>query len=559
VNPSARSLALLASVLSLRLAAEGPPAESGKYLLFVNELPAGEETWTLLREADGTVLSATFRAEAEGQVMTREATLSMKGDLTPRLLRLSRPPAPELRVEAGGLTALASEGKSKRKLPVPARVFAISGSAPIAVVDALFRYTQKKGAREAVALLPAGSARLELRGRETFASGALTVPLDRWELTGIAKGRAFLFTDPKLGLVAFVGRVGAWGRFAAVREGYEGALKSFVQSAMRAGVDASLRAALAVSVASRNAVAIFGARLVDGTGRPSIPDAIVVISGDRIVAAGPRRKVTVPKGSSFLDAQGRTILPGLWDMDARVASADDAVLLLSTGVTSAYVAAEDLTLPKLLRDAAAPLARVPIPSLRLELAVTAGGAAGADERLHTAVARCRDAGCAALLLGSGLEEEERRALSAEAKGAGLSVFGRLTEPWTAPLAGLDALVLAPRAGKAPFPVEPLRALRESGPPIVAGSEGAGVVRAAELLVAAGASPVQAIRELSAIPARLAGESERVGTVEPGKRADLVIVEGNAARSVQALRKVGVVILHGLAMNPQLLKEQMGLR
>src|SRR5204862_5120425 len=157
----------------------------------------------------------------------------------------------------------------------------------------------------------------------------------------------------------------------------------------------------------------------------------------------------------------------------------------------------------------------PIPSLKLELAVGVTGASSSDDRKNM-VARCREVGCAALLLGSGLEEGEREALSAEAKGAGLSVFGRLAEAWTASLAGLDALALAPRAGKIPFAVEPLRALRKSGPPIVAGSEGAGVARAAELLVAAGASPIQAIRALSAIPARLAGESARVGTVEAGK-------------------------------------------
>ncbi|HKC25800.1 MAG TPA: hypothetical protein VKF32_13720, partial [Thermoanaerobaculia bacterium] len=80
------AVALLAAMLVPRLAAAEEPAasESGKYFLFVNERPAGEETWTLRREADGRVLSASFRAEAEGQVLAREATLSMKSDLTPK-------------------------------------------------------------------------------------------------------------------------------------------------------------------------------------------------------------------------------------------------------------------------------------------------------------------------------------------------------------------------------------------------------------------------------------------------------------------------------------------
>ena len=40
-----------------------------------------------------------------------------------------------------------------------------------------------------------------------------------------------------------------------------------------------------------------GATLIDGTGRAPIADAVVVIEGDRIAAAGPRQATTWPTGA----------------------------------------------------------------------------------------------------------------------------------------------------------------------------------------------------------------------------------------------------------------------
>ena len=65
-------------------------------------------------------------------------------------------------------------------------------------------------------------------------------------------------------------------------------------------------------------VAIDGARLIDGTGAPPVDDAIVVIAGDRIAAAGPRASVRIPPGAAVVDARGRVVLPGLVDVHCHI-------------------------------------------------------------------------------------------------------------------------------------------------------------------------------------------------------------------------------------------------
>lgn len=57
-----------------------------------------------------------------------------------------------------------------------------------------------------------------------------------------------------------------------------------------------------------------GATVIDGTGRPPIASASIVITGDRITAVGPDAAVTVPSAARVIDARGRTIYPGLADL-----------------------------------------------------------------------------------------------------------------------------------------------------------------------------------------------------------------------------------------------------
>src|ERR1043165_4952815 len=60
--------------------------------------------------------------------------------------------------------------------------------------------------------------------------------------------------------------------------------------------------------ATTSVIAIVGATLIDGTGGPVIPDSVVVIRGDRIVAAGKRDEVKVPAGAEVVDAKGLTLV-----------------------------------------------------------------------------------------------------------------------------------------------------------------------------------------------------------------------------------------------------------
>ncbi len=61
-------------------------------------------------------------------------------------------------------------------------------------------------------------------------------------------------------------------------------------------------------------LAIVGGLLIDGHEGPPLPGGIVLVDGNRIVAAGSREALAVPDGADVIDATGMTILPGLIDV-----------------------------------------------------------------------------------------------------------------------------------------------------------------------------------------------------------------------------------------------------
>src|SRR5690242_4415522 len=77
--------------------------------------------------------------------------------------------------------------------------------------------------------------------------------------------------------------------------------------------------ALPVTGRAQASFAIGHVTVIDMTGAPPQPDMTVVVTGNRIAALGPSRAVRIPKGALTLDAAGKFLIPGLWDMHVHAA------------------------------------------------------------------------------------------------------------------------------------------------------------------------------------------------------------------------------------------------
>ena len=103
-----------------------------------------------------------------------------------------------------------------------------------------------------------------------------------------------------------------------------------------------------------------------------------------------------------------------------------------------------------------------------------------------------------------------------------------------------------------------RAFARAGGVLVAGTDptgGGGVIpgysnqRQLELLVEEGFTPLEAIRIGTLNGATYLGRQARVGSIAAGKQADLVVINGDPARSIADVRKVETVFKQGVGFDP----------
>jgi imidazolonepropionase-like amidohydrolase len=84
--------------------------------------------------------------------------------------------------------------------------------------------------------------------------------------------------------------------------------------------------------------------------------------------------------------------------------------------------------------------------------------------------------------------------------------------------------------------------------------GYGDQRNYELFIEAGFSPEQAIRIMTLNGAKILGVQQRLGSVERGKLADLVVLKGNLAREPAVIRNTTLVFKDGVGFDPAKLIE-----
>jgi hypothetical protein len=92
------------------------------------------------------------------------------------------------------------------------------------------------------------------------------------------------------------------------------------------------------------------------------------------------------------------------------------------------------------------------------------------------------------------------------------------------------------------------ALHRAGITIVAGTDqsvpGFSIYREMELYVEAGFTPMEALQAATIVPARVMKLDAERGTIEAGKRADLILVDGDPLENIHNIRNVKTVIAGG---------------
>ena len=111
--------------------------------------------------------------------------------------------------------------------------------------------------------------------------------------------------------------------------------------------------------------------------------------------------------------------------------------------------------------------------------------------------------------------------------------------------------------------EMVQRLDQAGIPIIAGTDtpapwvlpGAGLVHELELLVDAGLSPMSAIQAATGRAATVLKREHDVGTIQPGRYADLLVIKADPLSDIHNLRKIHTVYIGGRELNRSVLLKQ----
>jgi hypothetical protein len=104
-------------------------------------------------------------------------------------------------------------------------------------------------------------------------------------------------------------------------------------------------------------------------------------------------------------------------------------------------------------------------------------------------------------------------------------------------------------------IEMVGRFHRAGVTIAAGTDSSGLelVRELEFYVQAGFTPAEAIEAATIVPATLLGVAKDTGSIAVGKRADLVLVEGDPSRRIGDLRNTRLVVAEGRLLDADALR------
>lgn len=188
-----------------------------------------------------------------------------------------------------------------------------------------------------VALLPAGRLRVAKVSERNVTAGAQSTRIALYQVEGASFSSTNFWVSADNRLFAFV--AGSW--FRVIREGWEsvGDALAAAQDSLEKQRDVEVARTLADRPSG--AVVFRHASLFDAPNARMLREQAVIVRGARIEWLGPDNAVRVPAGARVIDARGKTLLPGLWDMHTHLGALDGR-LHIAAGVTSVRDLANDI-------------------------------------------------------------------------------------------------------------------------------------------------------------------------------------------------------------------------
>ena len=324
----ARRLAWLLALLPVGTITAQQSSDTTRYVVLFSDRPAGyyKEWWT------GGDLHSVFEFNDRGRGPHQEATLRASAAGLPTALTIVghnyvKDTVDERLTTAGGTVTWQSRFEQGTQSADSQAFYIAAAETPIGS-QLLVQAALRKGGR--IALLPSGEARVERVGELTIESSGGPVRLVQYAVGGLGFAPNPVWLDDSGRHFALVSSYGS-----IAPEAWGSAIPAMVAAQEKARDARFTRLAGELGHRPTGPLVIRHARLFVAESASVRRGATVVVVGNRITAVDSDAQIRIPEQAQVIDAAGKTLLPGLWDMHVHISPGEDGLLHIAAGVTSA--------------------------------------------------------------------------------------------------------------------------------------------------------------------------------------------------------------------------------
>ncbi|MGB8012784.1 MAG: amidohydrolase family protein [Terriglobales bacterium] len=321
------------------------PSTADRYsFLLMGNLAGQQASWTA---PDGTIhIFFQFNDRGRGPKTTSILKLDPNGvPLSEEITGndyLKSPVTETYSLEAGVARWHNDNEQGEKKISAPAFYSALNG-AP-SEVALLAQAALHHGGR--IALLPEGEARVERMTELDLESAGHKKHVALYAAAGLDFSPTYFWLDDS---EKFFASVDNWG--TVIPEGWESAAPTLLAAQNKVKESRSADLAVKLIHHAPNGVLFTHANFFDAETGEIVQDRYILVTGNRITSITDRmphppsteiwsEKTPLETPFTLIDATGKTLLPGLWDMHAHVGD-NDGLLNLAAGVTTVRDLAND--------------------------------------------------------------------------------------------------------------------------------------------------------------------------------------------------------------------------
>jgi len=435
---------LLLSAWTLSATAQSP--DSGTFNLHKFAQNIGKEHYSLQNTEAGPQYSIDFKFVDRGSPVPLKAKLVVTQQNEPVSLIIkgntSRFSTINDSIRIQGKTALIRVDDSSYSKDLGPLAFPVAGYSPGTVQMMLLRYWESHGQPASIPILPNGAVQIRMDGTDVIGEDN-PMRLKRYVISGLVWGNELLWTRLDGQLVCLITNDAEGDKLEMMLEPYESLLPILLTRAADYGMELFTRELSDPSgsnhpgsSAKAKPTAIVGGTLIDVSSGDSIPNSVILFEGELIKATGKVGELAIPKDYIVIHAEGKTILPGLWDMHAHFEQAEWGPAYLAAGVTTVRDCGNEFEYINAIQGAIDGGKGIGPHILKAGI-IDGPGAMGlgiirasTPEEAVAAVKKYKDNGFVQIKIYSSIKPDVLKAICQEAHRQGLTVTGHIPEGMT---------------------------------------------------------------------------------------------------------------------------------